>query len=112
MPVDPRFLKILDEIRSLHEKKSTDYGTEEDPYANVRASQEFGVPPWLGAVIRLHDKLVRIKAFTRNGSLKNESLEDSLTDIAVYAMISLLLWREEVEENTRWTVVPEDDVPF
>jgi hypothetical protein len=89
-----RFHEILAECGVMHDVKQADYGTDEDPFANVRATEEFGIDAWIGAVIRLADKVQRLKSMVRNGSLKNESVEDSLTDIAVYAIIGRVLWEE------------------
>lgn len=91
---DPRFHALLDEIGRLHDKKQADYGAEGDPFANVRASQEWGVPAWVGALVRLNDKVHRLKQFAQRGTLANESAEDSMLDIAVYALIALVLYRE------------------
>lgn len=91
---DPRFHAILEEMAALHDKKSHDYGAGVDPYANVRASQEFGIAPWVGALVRENDKTTRIKSFLAKGNLANESLEDSLIDKCVYSVIALLLYRE------------------
>ena len=91
---DPRFLALLEDIAKLHSVKQADYGVAGDPFANVRASEQFGVPAWQGTMIRANDKMQRIKAFIKNGGLKNESLEDSLQDLAVYALIALILFRE------------------
>lgn len=90
---DDEYLKILEEMREMHRKKAADYGgnTGTD---NLRASAEFGIAPWLGAVLRMNDKVTRIKSLTKNGRLENESLEDSLMDIAAYAILSLVLYRE------------------
>lgn len=88
------FHAVLRELGDLHDRKQQDYGTDTDPFANVRASAEFGVPAWVGAVVRMNDKVTRIKSFCRKGNLINESLEDSLADIAVYAAIALVLYRE------------------
>lgn len=93
-PGDPRFHALLKEIASLHDKKQADYGRDQDPFANVRAADEFGIPAWVGAILRANDKMHRIKSFLLNGKLKNESLEDSLMDGAVYHLIALILFRE------------------
>jgi hypothetical protein len=93
------FNEILEEIKELHNKKQKDYGTNEDPFANIRASEEFGVPAWLGAILRGNDKMSRIKAFVKKGKLENESLEDSLIDLSVYGIIALTLYRERKEKN-------------
>src|SRR6266487_1952918 len=50
------FHALLREIGELHDRKQKDYGSNTDPFANVRASQDFGVPAWVGALVRLNDK--------------------------------------------------------
>ena len=89
------FDDILEEVRALHHKKSTDYGRVVDPYANVRASEDFGIPGWVGAVVRQNDKMRRLQKFAQDGYLANESVEDSLIDNIVYGVIALALFREE-----------------
>jgi len=78
----------------MHLRKSHDYGTGEDPMANLRDTGKFGIPPWLGSMVRLNDKVNRIASFAKKGTLVNESVEDSLIDIAVYAAMTLVLYRE------------------
>jgi hypothetical protein len=95
MTGDPRFHELLKQIGELHDKKQLDYGAETDPFANVRASEEWGVAPWVGALVRLNDKVHRLQQFAKKGELANESAEDSMMDIAVYALIALVLYREE-----------------
>ena len=51
------FTAILAEIKAMHDKKSQDYGRTNDPYANVRASQDFGIPAWVGTLVRANDKM-------------------------------------------------------
>ena len=89
-----RFHTILVELAELHDRKQADYGRGSDPFANIRASHEFGIEPWVGAMLRLNDKVTRVKSMILNGRLANESLEDSLRDIAVYSIIALVLWEE------------------
>src|SRR5207245_10917894 len=43
-PNSARFHQILKELGELHDKKQADYGRGDDPFANVRASTEWGVP--------------------------------------------------------------------
>jgi len=97
---DPRFHALLEEIGKLHDKKQLDYGREHDPFANVRASDDFGVPGWIGALIRANDKMRRLQKAARGGALANESVEDSFMDLAVYALIGLILYREWVETRS------------
>lgn len=89
-----RFHEILQELGELHDKKQQDYGRGDDPFANVRASEAFGIPAWIGCMARANDKMIRIQRMARDGVLSNESLEDSLRDLAVYAVIGLCLWEE------------------
>jgi len=89
-----RFLQLTKEIADLHAKKSQDYGSDTDSLANVRASELWGTPAWVGALMRLNDKVVRLQRFARDGELANESAEDSMRDIAVYALIALVLYEE------------------
>lgn len=88
------FLKILDELRELHIKKSADYGTDEDRFANINAAKEVGIDPVLGCWLRAKDKVKRLDQFFRAGSLVNESAEDSFMDLAAYCLIAVSLGRE------------------
>lgn len=100
---------VGEEAFDLHDKKQKDYGTTDDPYANVRASEAFGVPAWLGVYIRINDKVTRIKTFAQKGELANESLRDSLLDIFVYAGIALDLY-DEAEERGLIGFIETDEV--
>jgi hypothetical protein len=90
-----RFHELLREIGDLHDKKQSDYGREHDPFANVRASTEWGVPSWVGAMVRATDKLRRLQTFAIRGTLANEGVADSLKDLAVYSLIALVLFEED-----------------
>ena len=95
-----RFAQIVEEMVALHDKKGRDYdaGTL-GSYANIRASEEFGVEPWISALIRLNDKITRLKSFIQQGRLANESALDSIRDVAVYAVIVEILYREKYENS-------------
>lgn len=100
---DPRFLAALDEVRAMHMRKSEDYGSSlsGDPLANIRASEDYGIPAWIGAMIRAGDKVHRIKEFARKGSLANEGVKDSLLDLAAYALIAYVLYMEVSDGDDR-----------
>lgn len=89
-----RFHEILKVMGELHDKKQKDYGTPADPFANVRASTDFGIPAWVGCMVRANDKIVRLKTYAKTGNLSNEGVEDSFMDLAVYAIIGLCLFEE------------------
>jgi hypothetical protein len=98
-PGSARFHELLAEIGALHDKKQADYGSDKDPFANVRASEKWGVQAWAGAMMRLDDKVARLRTFARKGVLANESAEDSMRDIAVYALIALVLYEQQSEDE-------------
>lgn len=97
-PASQIFHDILVEMGDLHDRKQADYGSPTDPFANVRGSTAFGISPWVGAIVRANDKMNRLQAAARGQNLVNESIEDSLLDLAVYAIIGLVLFRQENEE--------------
>lgn len=86
----------------LHDRKQADYSSPTDPFHNVRASSEWGIAPWQGALLRATDKVRRLQSLARNGSLSNESAMDSMIDLAIYALIGLVLYEEET--NTTFTI--------
>lgn len=96
-----RFHQILAELGALHDKKQADYGRDTDPFANVRASSDFGVPSWIGCMIRANDKMRRIQTAAQGKTLLNESLADSLQDLAVYSIIALVLLEEPTTPPTK-----------
>lgn len=98
-----RFYELLKEIGELHAKKQADYGTSEDPFANVRGAEEWGTPPWVGAMIRATDKVRRLQKYARTYQLSNEGARDSFLDLAVYALIALVLFEEDHEPKTKAT---------
>ena len=90
---DPEFEKVIQEVLAMHQRKGADYGTDQDFFANVSASAKWGVDPWVGAMMRLNDKVIRLQQAATRGSLMNEGIEDSMLDIATYAVIALCLFR-------------------
>lgn len=96
---DPRFHALLKQLGELYDRKQADYGTPDDPFANYRASEDIGIPAWKNAFMRGIEKVNRIKAFIRNGSLKNEGVEDAFMDLAVCSMIALIEYRETVKNE-------------
>tara|TARA_Y100001963_G_scaffold102114_1_gene140546 strand:+ start:925 stop:1278 length:354 start_codon:yes stop_codon:yes gene_type:complete len=95
-----RFYEIIDVIKELHDKKRHDYGANEDIFANFRLSKLSGIPAWQGSVIRMGDKYARISNFIKKGEFKfkGENIKDTLMDMAIYSLITMILYEEE-EEN-------------
>jgi len=100
-PLSQRFHDLLEEIGDLHDQKQRDYGVPEDPFANVRASSGFAIRPWVGAMVRANDKMKRLQKLAVTGELANESAADSFKDLAVYALIGLILYEEDDRGKTK-----------
>jgi hypothetical protein len=94
-PGSREFLAVLDELRTLHLRKTLDYGVDEDALSNIRQSSEVvNMPAWAGCILRISDKMHRLKAYFRRGKCEFDGVEDTLKDIACYAAIALVLHRE------------------
>ena len=80
---------------TLHLSKSQDYGSESDPLANIRQGAEFvGIEPWRGCMVRVADKVQRLRTFCRNGRLVHEGVRDTLLDLAAYSLLAVVLFDE------------------
>lgn len=95
-PGTDKFIEALDEIKALHLRKTLDYGQDDDALSNIRSSSDvINVSPWAGCILRISDKMHRLKSFFRRGRVEFDGVEDTLLDIAAYAVIALVLHREE-----------------
>jgi hypothetical protein len=89
------FLELLEEVRQLHLSKSQDYGSESDPLANIRQGAEFvGIEAWRGCMVRVADKVQRLKTFCRTGRLVHEGVRDTLLDLSAYSLLAIVLFDE------------------
>jgi hypothetical protein len=95
---NPKFDALLEEIRQLHEHKNHDYSEDRDPLSNLRSCQKLGVTPFMGVLIRMTDKWARIEQLVQGKTPKNESVRDSLIDLAVYGLLGVLLLDELVAQ--------------
>jgi hypothetical protein len=91
---DSAWERVLSEIDRLHTMKQADYGTDHDPYNNLRSGEPYGVPAWLHTHIMCQHKANRVQSFVEKGSLENEHVRDSLIDLAVYAIAAVVLFDE------------------
>lgn len=92
-----RFYQILDQLAELHSNKNHDYAGTRHPLANLLECGEAGVNPWKGVIVRLTDKMSRLKSYARQGEflVKNEGLIDTFRDMAVYSILGIILYEEE-----------------
>lgn len=73
---------ICKNLNDLYQRKNHDYG---DSFG--KSYQEYGMTM---ACIRLEDKLNRLKSLCKQEAQVNESLEDTLMDLANYAIMTLV----------------------
>ena len=83
-----RHKALCDEINSLYARKNHDYG---DSFHQTYLEEGMAMPR-----IRLSDKLNRFKSLTRQNTrqVEDESIRDTLIDLANYAIMTIL----EMEE--------------
>lgn len=84
---------ICCELNGLYEMKNRDYG---DSFHKTYLEEGVAM-----ARIRLTDKLERFKKLTREGGqeVKDESIRDTLIDLANYAIMTAMEMDREAEEN-------------
>jgi len=86
------YYKIIEELKQIHSDKNHDYADNSDPLSNFKECEKFGIPAWKGCLVRMSDKWCRIVQLTKKEA-KNESIEDSLKDLANYAVLCLVLYK-------------------
>jgi hypothetical protein len=94
-------------LAKLHDAKNADYAGEGgDPFRNFRKAEALGISASKGCLVRMGDKWSRIESLVNKGEesrkVKDESLVDTVKDLAVYALIWICLREQEVEaENEK-----------
>lgn len=89
-----------DKCFAIMQKKNNDYsGGEKSPdaLANFKMSESLGLHPVMGLLLRMQDKIMRIKTFASDGALKvsDETTEDAFDDIVNYAILGKALLIDE-----------------
>ncbi len=91
MADNPKFNMLLDEMRKLHAVKNHDYARDDDPMSNFTFAAQVadgfnGTDATFATMIGI--KLARLKELRGKGkSPNNESANDSLRDLAMYAAL-------------------------
>ena len=92
------FTDLLACMHDIHVAKNAGYAGVDnvDPWANFRESERFGVSSFKGCLVRMSDKFIRLVNLIKNPDADqvNESVEDTLLDLANYCLIAICLWRE------------------
>lgn len=86
-------MEICRDINALYQRKNHDYG---DSFAEFYA--EFGL---ISTCMRLTDKLKRLKSFAKGQQMqvKDESVMDTLVDLANYAIMTLVEMKLATEQS-------------
>lgn len=97
-----RLLAQHDELcsaaKALMTRKNHDYTSGSgDPFANFRGSSYLGIDPVLGVMLRMQDKMMRVRTFAEKGELKvkDEGVKDALVDLINYTVLMYGLIQEE-----------------
>lgn len=92
-----KFKEITDSMAKTYEAKNHDYGNSFDQSLN-----EFGL---VASVVRLGDKMNRIKSLIKKeAQVKNESIEDTLLDMANYAIMTVLWMNNKKSQDDKGKV--------
>jgi len=68
--------------------KNQDYANNSDPFANFKWAKLLGLPPEMGIMLRVVDKIARIKNLLgKENAVKDETIDDTLLDVCNYFAI-------------------------
>lgn len=93
MPSIPEVIALLDKIRTIHEKKNSDYAAVNSPFENFERSAKLS--SWFNSdadksfVVLIGTKLARLATLLNDKNKKpnNESIDDSFLDLATYCIL-------------------------
>lgn len=97
------FESVLKRMLEIHLAKNHDYSPK-GAFGNFGESEKVGVPAWKGAFIRLQDKYTRacnLIARDEQAAVEDEKLDDTLLDLANYAVIVMCLRKQQELENDK-----------
>ena len=88
-----RYTKIVNEMHEIYKAKNADYGDSvHDTFL------KYGL---LSFLVRMEDKISRLRSLTLKGEkeqrVKNESIRDTLQDLANYAILAIIELDEQAD---------------
>jgi hypothetical protein len=100
------FYDLLKEAGQLHNIKSFDYASDDDPYGNYKfagmMSKLFDDSADSGFVGRMGEKLYRLANLENSGKqAKNESVEDTEKDLCVLMILWISMRRDRRKGNSK-----------
>lgn len=96
---------MCDRMIDITRVKNEDYSTSEDPFANFRSCELMNVASTMqGFLTRMLDKISRINSFAQRGqlSVKDESVQDTLLDLANYSILMAGFIKSETGKDMSW----------
>lgn len=97
-----RFKKIVDTMYELYKKKNANYGNSFEKLYN-----DLGP---IAGLVPLHNKLDRLTNLIKGGHNDFESVEDTLTDLANYAVLFIMELQKAEEKEIESLVSGNEDV--
>jgi hypothetical protein len=90
------FESLLDRMAAIHQAKNADYGASYN-----LAPSLLGIPAHVGLLVRMTDKLARACKLAQGQApqVEGEALEDSLLDLANYAILAVLVLKQEAQRR-------------
>ena len=93
------FYALTKKMDKIHRAKNADYAGD-NPYSNFMQCKALGIDAFTGVLVRIGDKYSRIVNLAKKGcegEVKDESIMDTLIDLANYSLIAILV--KQYEEN-------------
>lgn len=107
-----RFVELIEEVKDLHLRKNSGYAGKDstDPWANFRMAEKVGITPFKGCLVRMTDKFMRVCNLAMNpaNDQVNESIKDTLMDLAAYSLIAACLYEENIPKQEKTDVRYEE----
>lgn len=94
--MNPKFDAVLQKMKAIHDKKSADYANDANRYSNFESAAT-SAGTTVDVVFRtlIGVKLARLAELQGKGKTpNNESIQDSLLDLAVYASLYASYYEE------------------
>lgn len=111
----PIFYALLESMAETHDKKSHDYASNNDPFANYKfagmLSKLFDNSDDAGFIGRIGEKLFRLANIENcHKNVLNESIEDTEVDIAVIVLLWISMRRDRrmKDGKTTYSTIPGD----
>ena len=93
-----QFTELLNRCKEIMGAKNADYSNDVDPFINfnqIELLTKGKISRDQGVLVRMTDKLSRVHRLLENeAQVKDETIEDTLIDLANYSLLLILLRRD------------------